>query len=196
MKRPEIQEFSITGDQTIGFAGNGSTENRKIVGVTFGVGGNRRGGDDLATSLEFRDGCVDLVAGAIEPAQAMLDKLAQGVFVKNQLYRRRQETVGQQLFANAREERCRQQHVGVETTLTRCLKDVVFATEADSLRPRLEMLTILLPPGHGESPLENVLGDVLSGATLPSAQLLERLAGVVRKFNSVVEEDGEKGVLL
>jgi len=114
MKRPEIQEFLITRDQAIGVAGNGSTENRQIVGVTYGVGGNRRGGDDVATSPEFRDGCVDLVGGAIEPAQAMLDKLAQDVFGQNQLYRRRQETVSQQLLANAREERCRQQHVGVE----------------------------------------------------------------------------------
>jgi hypothetical protein len=79
MKRPEIQEFLITRDQAIGLAGNGSTENRQVVGVTYGVGGNRRGGDDLATSPEFRDGCVDLVGGAIEPAQAMLDKLAQDV---------------------------------------------------------------------------------------------------------------------
>jgi len=63
---------------------------------------------------EFRDGCVDLVGSAIELAQAMLDKLAQDVLGQNQLYRRRQETVSQQLLANAREERCRQQHVGVE----------------------------------------------------------------------------------
>jgi hypothetical protein len=79
-----------------------STENREVVGVTDGVGGNWRGRDDLATSPEFRDGCVDPVGGAIEPAQAMLEKLAQDVLGQNQLYRRRQETVSQQLLANAR----------------------------------------------------------------------------------------------
>ena len=114
MKRPEIQQFLITRDQAIGLASNGSTENQQVVGVTDGVGGNWRGRDDLATSPEFRHGCVDLVGGAIELAQAMLDKLAQDVLGQNQLYRRRQETVSQQLLANAREERCRQQHVGVE----------------------------------------------------------------------------------
>jgi hypothetical protein len=41
-------------------------------------------------------------------------RLASDVLGQNQLYRRRQETVSQHLLANAREERCRQQHVGVE----------------------------------------------------------------------------------
>ena len=32
-KRPEIQQILITRDQAIGLAGNGSTENRQVVGV-------------------------------------------------------------------------------------------------------------------------------------------------------------------
>jgi len=49
------------------------------------------------------------------------------------------------------------------------------------------LLTILAPPSQGESPLENILGDVLSGATLPSTQFLQGLAGVVRKLTIVDE---------
>jgi len=165
-------------------ASTSSTENRQVVGVTDSVGGKGRGRDDLATSPEFRDGCVDLVGSAIELAQAMLDKLAQDVLGQNQLYRRRQETVSQQLLTSVREERCRQQHVWCREPPSRDgVKDVVFATEAGSFRPRLELLTIPPPPRHGESPLEHVLRDVLSGAALPSTQFLKRLAGVVRKLD-------------